>query len=285
MKVNLVCVLASYLVAFGLEFSRIARRSGARQLVMWLFAAAGFVAHSWLLLQNSRDAELPLLSSSQDWILVLTWLAMLVFLFLAGLDRDVSIGLFLLPAVLVLVAASSFVSTGPVRLQDAGRNWVVLHVSSLAFGTCAVLLGFVLSLMYLVQHRRLKRRRALQAGLVLPSLERLSRWNRYSVIVSVPLLTLGLGIGVGLGVSASQTLSATDPLVLVSGITWLALIAVFVWMLKTRRPSGKQVAWRTCLAFGFLLLAMIVVLIGMPGGEDDSVHPRTSRLADETNGK
>ena len=44
-----------------------------------------------------------------------------------------------------------------------------------------MLLGLVLSLMYLAQHRRLKNKQSLKTGLTLPSLERLARMNWWAV--------------------------------------------------------------------------------------------------------
>ncbi len=48
-----------------------------------------------------------------------------------------------------------------------------------------------------------------------------------------------------------------DPAVVVSGVVWLILAAIFVRLLKHRGPTGRQVAWLTLCGCGFLLLTLV----------------------------
>ncbi|MFP6768246.1 MAG: cytochrome c biogenesis protein CcsA [Planctomycetaceae bacterium] len=263
-NVTVFCFLASYSVAFVLELLRLQKQSLTRFVAGYASAAAGFLAHTFFLWNQGRAAELPpLLSSSRDWTLVLAWLVVGFYLFVITFDRKVSIGVFLLPLVLALVVASHFVASTPNdELLTARHGWTMLHAASLAIGMAGVLAGIVLSVMYLLQHRRLRQKHSGADGLRLPSLERLSRLNWWSVMVSVPLLTLGMGSGLVLKMLGSaESLSLTDPVIVVNGISWLSLTGVFGWMLLTPRASGKQVAWRTLLACGFLLLTVVGLLV------------------------
>ena len=257
--------LASYTVAFALELLRLRTPGRFGVWASVLFSGAGFVAHTLFLWNKGTTAGLPpLLSSSQDWTLVLAWLVIGLYLFLVCCDRRLSIGVFLLPLVLALVGASYLLEDSPSRLLDSDTRvrtgWAMLHVSSLVLGSVGVLAGVALSLMYLVQHRRLRNRQGRTVGLRLPSLERLSRMNWWSVAVSVPLLTIGMGTGLVLLLSGSEAtgkLSLTDPVVVINGCSWLGLAALFGWMLLRPQASGKQVAWRTLLACGLLLLTVV----------------------------
>ena len=263
-NVTVFCFLASYSVALVVELLRLQKQSPTRFLGGYAFAAAGFLAHTLFLWNQGRASELPpLLSSSRDWTLVLAWLVVGFYLFVITFDRQVSIGVFLLPLVLALVAASYFVvSTPNDALLTARHGWTMLHAASLAIGMAGVLAGIVLSLMYLLQHRRLRHKYSGADGLRLPSLERLSRINWWSVMVSVPLLTLGMGSGLVLKMLGSvESLSLADPVIVVNGISWLSLTGVFGWMLLTPRATGKQVAWRTLLACAFLLLTVVSLLV------------------------
>ncbi len=263
-NVTVFCFLASYSVAFVLELLRLQKQSLTRFVAGYASAAAGFLAHTFFLWNQGLAAELPpLLSSSRDWTLVLAWLVVGFYLFVITFDRKVSIGVFLLPLVLALVVASHFVASTPNdELLTARHGWTMLHAASLAIGMAGVLAGIVLSVMYLLQHRRLRRKHSGADGLRLPSLERLSRLNWWSVMVSVPLLTLGMGSGLVLKMLGSaESLSLADPVIVVNGISWLSLTGVFGWMLLTPRASGKQVAWRTLLACGFLLLTVVGLLV------------------------
>ena len=261
--VQVFCFLASYLVVFGLELSRLLGRSALSRWVGLSFGVAGLVAHSLYLLARGRETNLPpLLSSSQDWLLVLAWLIVLSYLFLTLFDRELAVGVFVLPVVLLLVVAAQFVSASPNTRLDALRGWKMLHASLLVLGMLGVVVGFVLAVMYLVQQHRLKHRHAVQAGFGIPSLEKLARLNRLAILISVPLLTLGLLTGVGLGLYSRQSTSLdairfSDPVVIGNGIVWLAMAALFTWLLTTRRPTGRQVASLTIWAGGFLLLTLV----------------------------
>lgn len=259
-NVTLFCFLASYAVTAIFEALRLVRRTTVNRFIRVGFALAGLLAHTAYLYGQSQKANLPpLLSSSHDWMLVLAWLAMLFYILLTTFDRDLAVGPFLLPVVLVFIVASNFVSKTPNSVLDAAHGWKMLHATLLVLGTAGVIVGFVLSLMYLVQHRRLKHKQSLVNGLTLPNLESLARWNWWAVVISVPLLTMGMATGVGLGWHARkvQPLSFTDPVIVGNGVGWLVMAVFFAWLVLTRRPKGKQVAWLTVLAFGFLLVTVI----------------------------
>ena len=71
----------------------------------------------------------------------LAWLAVLVYLFVSLLERELATGLIVLPLVVVLVIASLFVTrASDPRLIDH-KGWTMLHVSLLVFGIGGVLIG------------------------------------------------------------------------------------------------------------------------------------------------
>ena len=190
----------------------------------------------------------------------------------------------MLPLVLLLIAAAYFVSDVPSAhvvsdgntLRDAFYHWAMLHASLLVIGIAGVVAGFVLSMMYLVQHRRLKHKQTMQSGMALPSLARIARLNWWAVVISVPLLTLGMATGVGLGVYTTQgpnPITFVDPVVIGNGIVWVLMVAFYCWLMFTRRPAGTQVAWLTIWAFGFLLVTLIGLQVLTDGGAS-SVHRR-----------
>jgi uncharacterized membrane protein len=56
------------------------------------------------------------------------------------------------------------------------------------------------------------------------------------------------------------------------------MAGLFVWLLKTRRTAGRQVAWLTLWACGFLLVTLVglQVLIGGNIAGGSGVHQRLS---------
>jgi ABC-type uncharacterized transport system permease subunit len=285
-NVNVMCFLASYVVAFGFDGLRL--RAGTRwsRLIALAFGVAGIVAQTmYLLLRSSRTQQPPLLSSAHDWLLVLAWLAVLTHLFVSMLDSSIASGLVVWPVVLALVGGSLLVGDAPSHVLDYHRGWKMLHASMLVLGTAAILFAFVLSLLYLWQHRRLKHRQMLNTGMTLPSLERLERFNRWSVLVSVPLLTFGVATGVGLSVFGNHesVLSNqvavptwTDPIVLGGSVTWLLMCGLFGWLLSNRRSAGRQVASLTAWACGFLLFMIVGLQILTDAIQLPSSHRRST---------
>lgn len=273
-KVSVFCFLASYLVALAIDLLRLLKRWPIPKWLGQAFGFAGFAAQTFYLIRGRPENLPPLLSSPHDWLLVLAWIVVLLYLFLTAVDRELAVGLFLLPVVLLFVVASYFVSKQPNPLIAGSRGLAMLHASLLVVGIAGVVGGVMLSLMYVVQHRRLKQHHAKQPGVALPSLARLARWNWWAVVVSVPLLTLGLGSGVALGLKsqkAGAALSFSDPHVFGHGVVWAAMMSLFVWLLTTRRSTGKQVAALTLWAGGFLL-AILIGLQLLTGGGMASFH-------------
>jgi ABC-type uncharacterized transport system permease subunit len=267
--VNLFCFFASYAVAFGLEWTRLVKLNSLNRAIILVFGCAGFVAQTAYLLNRSGQTNLPpLLSSNHDWLLVLAWLCILIYLFVSCIDRNLPIGLFTLPVVLVLVGSAWFVSAAPnpANAFDPGdvrhvvRSWAMLHAALLVFGIGGALIALVLSMMYLVQHRRLKHKQAGHEGLAFPNLERLAKWNRWSVIVSVPLLTLGMATGVGLALYTRDngpTVNLTDPVILIDGAIWLLMVGLFGWLVRAEHPPARQIAWLTLWSCAFVVVTIV----------------------------
>lgn len=273
-SIDLFWFLVCYAVAFSLDVWRVRVRSGWNRLFALGIGGAGFSAQTWyLLFRASQSHSPPLLSSAHDWLLVLAWLAVLTHLFVSVMDSSIASGIIVWPAVLILIIGSLLVDATPGQNLDYLRGWKMLHASVLVLGTGAILCGFVLSLLYLWQHRRLKHRQSLNSGLTLPSLERLERFNRWSVLVSVPLLTAGVASGIGLSAVGHEIRPTwSDPVVLSGGLAWAAMCGLFMWLLTGRRPPGRQVAWLTAWACGFLLLMIVGLQVLTSALRVPSVH-------------
>lgn len=260
-EVSVFCFLASYVVTLGLEGVRLLKQTVINRVFLLAFGIAGLTAHTiYLVIRSQKSGLPPLLSSSHDWVLVLAWITVLFYIVLTAVDRNLLVGLFLLPLVLILIASTYFISDSPNTMMDAEREWKMLHAGLLVVGIAGVIMGIVLAMMYLFQHHRLKHKQTMKNGLKLPNLERLARMNWWAVVLAVPTLTLGMATGVGLGWYSRQgesPISFTDPVIVGNSVAWLVMIVFFAWLLTTKRPTGKQVAWLTVWSCGFLLVTLI----------------------------
>ena len=285
LNTSVFCFLASYSCAFACELSQLKWRHALGRIFALAFGAAGLVAHTFYLLKRSNEAHLPpLLSSAHDWLLVLAWVAVLVYLFVSLTDGELGTGFVMWPIILILVFAAQYVTRTPNRDLDYHRQWGILHASMLVLGAAGVLLGFALSLLYLWQHRRLKQRQMLANAVKLPNLEMTERLNRWAILTAVPLLTFGVASGFGLSLFAKNgELPAiwADPIVIGGALTWLLMGVLFVWLLIQKRSPGRQVAMLTAWSCGFLLVTLVGLqvltsAIGMRHG-NQPVAPSTNR--------
>src|SRR5687767_5407849 len=100
--INIVCFSASYLVALGLEVTRLFFRLPVRLLVILGFMAAGLFAHTvylWMRATQVTGGGNPL-SSWYDWYLVAAWILAATYVGFVFARPQTNIGLFLLPVVL-----------------------------------------------------------------------------------------------------------------------------------------------------------------------------------------
>jgi ABC-type uncharacterized transport system permease subunit len=285
--ITITCFAASYAVTLGLEITRLFFRLRVRWVVMIGFAAAGLFAHSlylWRLTQQElSDVGGVPLSSWYDWCLVVAWVLAATYLGLACRHPENSVGLFLLPLVLVLIAAATQVDeVTPFDREKALGYWGVVHGLMLLLGTVSAALGFAAGLMYLLQSHRLKQKRPPRQGLRLPSLEWSQALNRRSLVISTCLLALGLLSGIVLNLirhaHQQSSVSWTDPVVLSSAVLflWLTGATLFESMYKPAR-EGRKVAYLTLASFVFLGLVLAFVLLGQHGSPDSETRGSIER--------
>ena len=279
--ISLVCFAASYTVSLGLELTRLAFRSRVRHVAFVTFGMVGFVVHTIYLANRAREemmSGLPL-SSWYDWCLLAAWALVLIYLIAVIMRPHLTLGLFLLPLVLLLLTVAWILRDLPAFSQDhATRVWGLLHGFALLLGTVIVVIGFVAGVMYLVQANRLKRKLSPRLGLVLPSLELLQQANIGALITSSCLIVLGLSAGIVLNLvrhtSEQEHTPWTDPVVWSSELllVWLFAALLFNWLYKPAR-QGRKVAYLTVASFLFVILAVGLALFAKHASREDNAGP------------
>ena len=262
-RIEVFCFFASYAVALGLELSRLVFQSRVRRVVLLSFAGAGLLAHTLFLVYSSASArsQLPPLSSLFDWLLVVAWILVALYLYLAFWYRELGLGVFLLPIVLGLVTAAWFFGEEPAPRALDDQFWVLLHAGLLALGSAAVVAATLAGLMYLVQSWRLKSKRGPVLGFALPSLELLERVNHRALTLAFALLTLGFGSGLVLAV-VHETGTAVTPTLIAASLVWVAF-AVLLHLRHRPQLRGRKDALLSIFAF---LLLSVLVMLGLEKG-------------------
>jgi len=283
-KVSLFCFLASYTVALALELSQFVRRGLVAQMATMLFGLAGFIAHTSYLLARSQQHDLPpLLSSTHDWMLVSAWLTMALYLGIQLWNPRLSIGIFSLPLVLILVGIAPFTSRTPIPQVFQMRWWTMFHAASYSLGIVGVLLALLVSLMFLIQHYRLKNKQSEPLSLHLFSLERLARLNWWLIVVSVPLQTVGMVTGlymIHLSKSGNHPVDLMSITVGLNATVWIVMALLFGWILGAKNTAGRIVAWRTIVSCLYMMLTLAVLLIG----QQDAIHTPVPQPPPDTQG-
>ena len=260
--VSIICFAASYAVTLVLEVTRLFFRSGIRGAIMLGFAGAGLLAHTMFLHYKAAGATGSPLSSEQDWCLVAAWVLTATYLYLTYYHAKTAFGLFILPLVLALIGAGTFLADAePFAREPASKVWGMIHGASILLATVAVLVGFVAGLMYLRQAYRLKHKLLPRRGLRLPSLEWLRRTNSRTLVIALLMLGVGIVSGMILNLinngSRGGHLPWDDPVALSTGMMfgWLVVCVGIGAFYKPAR-EGRKVAFLTTFSLVFLVIVL-----------------------------
>jgi ABC-type uncharacterized transport system permease subunit len=253
------CFGLSYLIALVLELARLVwpRAGVGWRIAALIFGVVGLLTHTYYILAHQPTPAIP--SGS---LLLLGWILALFCFYGAVHHSRQAWAVFVLPVVIGLVGLSYVLSRGgdvgsPVDVLvwlSGDRFWGAVHGSLILLAAVGVSVGFLASLMYLVQARRIRNK--INPGRVTPlfSLERLEMMNRRALNLAFPLLTAGLLVGLlivrhGMGENwLSLKVFSTAGL-------WLVFLVLLYLRYGAHVPS-RRLAMLSIAAFGLLLVAL-----------------------------
>jgi ABC-type uncharacterized transport system permease subunit len=181
--------------------------------------------------------------------------------------KTVSLGVFILPICFLLGLIPAFhPGQETPSFSFVHNGWIFLHVALLLAAYAALLISLCVSLLYLIQERRLKQK--LPALSWLPPLETTDQIAQKSLLFGLPCMTAGLLIG---SLIAQVTVGASyfrDPKILLAFAMWLAYIA----MIHIRRIAGLRGRRAVYLS----TFVFFVVLAVWAANQFSSVHRFTA---------
>lgn len=264
------CFGASYAVAFALELLQLVRPRPVQRYLALAFGAAGLAAHTLFL-----AVQRPPLSSQFGSLLLLSWVLAVFYLYGSIHYSKLAWGVFVVPVVLGLVVLTSFVpaeedpQSALFPALDSLRGegfWRFLHGALLLLAAVGVCIGFVASVMYLIQARRLRAKVMPGQGIRLLSLERLEEMNRRAINLAFPLLTAGVLVGAALMLDKAHQLQGwTDPKVLGGVALWL-VFALLLYLRYGAHLRGRRLAQLTIAAFVLLVFTLAASHASVQGG-------------------
>jgi ABC-type uncharacterized transport system permease subunit len=184
------------------------------------------------------------------------WMLAIAYLALQVRHRERAIGPFLIP---IVILSSTIGMVLPARVSPATDQTrgalFALHVTFAILAYAAFTFSFVLSLLYLVQNRQIRRGHTGVLFARLPALEVIGRMNRTSVSIGLAALTFAVGVGLVRANELWTTLA--DPKIVFAVVT-LVVYALLLW-LDRRGWAGPRVAILSILGFGVILFSYTVV--------------------------
>ena len=267
-NVTHACFGLSYLLAFALELVRLRWPLRSVRGAGLLLGAAGLLAHSAFLAFNHPTPATP-----YGALLAVAWVLAVFYLYGTLHHKRYAWAVFVLPVVLGLVGLSYLLISSPDTASNldvppwfvGDRFWGAVHGLLLLLAAVGVSVGFLASVMYLVQARRLRAKLNPLGGIKMLSLERLEAMNRRAVNLAFPMLTGGLLLG---AVLLRQYHDFADNWFSVKVLGTVGLWLVFLVLLYCRyatQVSGRRLALLTLVAFMLMVLVLAAVHPFVPG--------------------
>jgi hypothetical protein len=259
--ITVLCFGASYAVALALELLQLLRPRPVLRVLALAFGSAGLLAHTIYVTIQPLELATPFGS-----LLFLAWILAVFYLYGSFRRGRLAWGSFILPLVLgLIVLAVLFTHPADPRerasldslLSFTGESfWGQVHGTLILLAAVGVCVGFVASVMYLVQVYRLRNKLPPSHGMKLLSLERLDAMNRRALALAFPLLSAGLLVGIGLMRHGHESLGVwSSPKVLGTVGLWL-VFAILLYARYAIHATRRQVALLTIMAFVLLLVTL-----------------------------
>lgn len=229
--------------------------------IAWWFVAFGAGLHAVNIALNvffpSFSGEVSLHRESFS---ILGFLVVAIFIILSR-SRPLSfMATFVMPLVLLMTIGASLLPFENVPVKPfLQHGLIVFHVVTLFIAYAFFALSFSVSLVYLFQERKIKRKEFKSAmTLFFPSLETLDKFNHKCVLIGFPFMTVGLVAGFGSAQFFWKTSWTGDPKEIFSLITWCVYAVLFHQRLALGWRGRKASVVSIC---GFI--AVLVTFLGV----------------------
>lgn len=255
--------LSTTVTAYGLS-TWLYRRSltlPSRRAAAWArhALALGVIVHTTLFAGRWLLTGLPPVGDLFGLLLLYGWLLVVGYLLIEGLWRMSALGVYLLPvASLVLLLALAAPAAPRPLPAELWSVWLPVHAGSAFLAYALFTLAALLSLLALLQERRLRRPGPSRLLAYLPPLTAAQAAAHRCVALGYPLITLTLCSGAAWAEQVWGTPWSWDPKQTMALITWL----LYTFYLRVRgapRWAGRPSAWLLVGGLGCVLITFLGV--------------------------
>jgi len=253
MILALACAL--YLLAFLFYLRAFFGSREATNRWALVLVRVGFLMHTFFFFSETQtEKALVPVSSFGQVMAFFSWALAFVYLVLLARIQNESFGLILAPLLSLLVGLGlARFHAGQFRLPSPFNPYFILHLGTAFFAYASFTLSFAAAVLYLIQHRELKRKKGGTFYHRLPSLEALEGLIYQPMAWGVFLLFLAIGIGFLWSKSAFGTFWLWEPKTVTTpaiALFYLALVYIHYGVVS----RGKRVVVMSLVAFGFIFL-------------------------------
>ncbi|HEY6010156.1 MAG TPA: c-type cytochrome biogenesis protein CcsB [Nitrospirota bacterium] len=224
---------------------------------LWI-AVGGILCHvAYFLLRWTEAGRIPVTSFFE----AANFLGMgiiLVFLVMEFRFKIASLGSFMLPLVIILMAPAMILSGTIQELNPVLRSgWLGVHTSFAVLGDAAFAFAFIVAIMYVIQERQLKSKHLGAIFHRMPSLDIMDTLGYKALTFGWPLYTIGMITGSIWANSAWGTYWSWDPKETWSLITWVIYLVLL--HLRTIGWRGRKMAFLSIVGFLFVLVSFFII--------------------------
>ncbi len=251
MSPYVIATLLFYVASFALYVWNLREPSRGAGIGATSCLVAGLVLHYYALLERSRVIHAVPYDDLFGSLSLFAWLLAATYLCLEALHRRRVVGPFVLPIVIGVFLIAHLPEARPVKAPPAQGPLFAFHVTLNILAYSAFALSFVLSIIFLVQYRRLRGHKLGIVGWRFPALDVLERMTRSSVLIGCVSLAAGMTAGLIWAHRLEGQYWDGDPKVIV---TVLILIAYVAYALLSRTAAWRGARASALCIFNFMFV-------------------------------
>jgi ABC-type transport system involved in cytochrome c biogenesis permease subunit len=263
-SLNYVC-LSLYAASFAFYTLNLYRDRRWIGFLATVLLVAGLAAHYFALLDRARVIHAIPYDDLYGSMSLFAWLVAITYLGLELYHRQRAVGSLVVPFVIFWVVLAVVVAPSSVpRAPSANGALFALHITIGILAYSAFAISFLLSVIYLLQNRKLHRGMPGLAFWRFPALDLLERMSRSSVWVGWLALVASTILGFVWGHRLSGSYPLTDPKVLATLVV-LVIYAGYLWIVHTPAGRGARAALVCACNFAVVLFSYTIVNLYFTG--------------------
>lgn len=243
--------LTFYFAGFLLSIAGIVRKKNDLDKAVFLLSIAGFLLHTiYISIRYMVSGQAPVFSMHEASSFFV-WSIFFVFLIIYFKYRANVLNFGAIFAFILMFISAFFPRHFPALKPELKGFWIDIHATMAVFSIATFSVAFIVSILYLIQHKSIKSKKFGGLDKILPSLEILDKINYRLIFYGFPLYTFALVVGFIKYLSILGFVF--DPKEIWSFITWFVYLVIFYLRVKGDWRK-KKAAYLTIFGFLFVII-------------------------------